>query len=297
MTTIKKQRKIVDVDFSSDNAHIALCSKEQGAANNHNKALLLKSKTDLTKAQQVQVTMELPEFLRRFFDLYYEDAEILARLMGYEPPEPDNTLKEYSEWIDEKVKNITLLKSLHSAENLEKAVGSVAAEDLVSITETIQALQGSLEESNIAKTAELVKSKEKNTMAEKAKEEVQTELQKAQAMIADLQKAADEAKKEVELMKAAQAEAEKKAKEDKQTELVKAAIGEREEVALLVKSFGTLEDEEVQKIVGLVKSLKDVAEASPAMQEKGITADAKAPLTKQAKALDDVMAFIKTDKQ
>lgn len=38
------------------------------------------------KMQQIGATMELPDFLEKFFGIWGSDAEVLARLMGYVEP-------------------------------------------------------------------------------------------------------------------------------------------------------------------------------------------------------------------
>jgi hypothetical protein len=86
--TIKPKRKLKNIDFSGDTAHIALVSKSQGGpANLSPNALVLKSGEGssefIQKMQKVKVTMEIPEFLETFFCLYEDDAEVLAAMMGY----------------------------------------------------------------------------------------------------------------------------------------------------------------------------------------------------------------------
>ena len=93
--TTKAQSQLTNIDFTHDGAHIALVSKEQGhGANGHHYALVMKSsgfsQESIQKMQQIQVTLDLPDFLRKFFSLYYDDAEVLARLMGYVKPEDED---------------------------------------------------------------------------------------------------------------------------------------------------------------------------------------------------------------
>lgn len=100
--TVKAKRKLKDIDFSGESAHIALVSKGQGGpANGLDYALLMKSgegnSTEfIQKMQKVKVTMEVPEFLRTFFCLYEDDAEILAALMGYTEGSEEDDAGTYS---------------------------------------------------------------------------------------------------------------------------------------------------------------------------------------------------------
>lgn len=100
-TEIKPKRKLKNIDFSGETSHIALVSKGQGGpANNAPNALILKSGEPssefIQKMQKVKVTMEVPEFLRTFFCLYEDDAEILAAMMGYTEGSEEDDQGTYS---------------------------------------------------------------------------------------------------------------------------------------------------------------------------------------------------------
>lgn len=82
MTQEKAKRKLSDINFQKEGAHIALVHKNQGGgANGHNYSMLIKatnsSEEFLKKVQQIRVTMDLPEFLWRFFGMWEDDAELL----------------------------------------------------------------------------------------------------------------------------------------------------------------------------------------------------------------------------
>ena len=135
-TQRKAKRKLSDISFEKEGAHVALTSKSQGGpANTHDYALVLKannfSEEFVQKMQQVRVTMELPDFLRKFFSLYGEDAEILARMMGYEKPEAEDedeveTTKDYYEdYIQSKLEALEVLKSANDAEALSDVLSEL----------------------------------------------------------------------------------------------------------------------------------------------------------------------------
>lgn len=90
-----------------------------GAANKRNVSLLMKAEdVELTpeiikSLQQVTVTMSMEEFLRKWFNLYWDDATLLAKLMGYETDGDD-----YSDWYEDKMSQVTLLKASTSPESL-----------------------------------------------------------------------------------------------------------------------------------------------------------------------------------
>lgn len=121
----KAKRKLSEISFQQDGAHIALVSKQQGGpANNADYALVLKgnkfSEEYIEKMQQVKVTMELPDFLRKFFSVYYEDAEVLARMMGYVPPTPEVSNQDYSyeDYVQSKLDSFEVLKAVYNAESI-----------------------------------------------------------------------------------------------------------------------------------------------------------------------------------
>ena len=89
----------------------------------------------IQKMQQIQVTYELPEFLRKVMNMYYEDAEVLARMMGY--VEPENEEEDYDDWyenyIEEKLSAFTIIKSLHEAKNLPEALSQLTEQDYLDV--------------------------------------------------------------------------------------------------------------------------------------------------------------------
>jgi hypothetical protein len=131
-TQRKAKRKLSDISFEKEGAHVALTSKAQsGPANGHDYALILKankfSEEFVQKMQQVRVTMELPDFLRKFFSLYGDDVEILARMMGYEKPESEEyePMESYEDYIQSKMEAFEILKSAHEADSLADVLSAL----------------------------------------------------------------------------------------------------------------------------------------------------------------------------
>jgi hypothetical protein len=131
-TQRKAKRKLSDISFEKQGAHVALTSKQQsGPANGHDYALILKSNNFseefIEKMQQVRVTMELPDFLRKFFSLYGDDVEILARMMGYEKPESEEyeSMESYEDYIQSKMEAFEILKSAHEADSLADVLSTL----------------------------------------------------------------------------------------------------------------------------------------------------------------------------
>lgn len=92
----KTKRKLSDIDFSSEGSHIALCHKDQGVANEAPYQLVIKankfSDEFVSKMQRVKIELDLPEFLKLFYDIWDEEkAKELAKMFGW---------IDYSEMMD-----------------------------------------------------------------------------------------------------------------------------------------------------------------------------------------------------
>ena len=288
----KVKRRLTDITFEHEDAHLALCSKSQGAANNWNKALIMKannfSPEMIQKAQKIQVTMEIPEFLEKFFGLWYEESHVLARLMGYEPEEQEDF--NYDDWIEERVSSFQIMKSLHEAKSLPDALSKLTEQDYLDILtdqleieKALKALDKESEDSeadtstNVENTiveasASRKKNKEKNMtqatpeMVEKsALTAIEKQMQETQV---ELQKALDQVK---------QYEAEKKqAIVKSKTDAVTAVVKDEKQAAVIAKAALALEsDEDFTAFVEVVKALQAQVEASDAFKEIGASGSAE----------------------
>ena len=295
----KVKRRLTDITFEHEDAHLALCSKSQGAANNWNKALIMKannfSPEMIQKAQKIQVTMEIPEFLQKFFGLWYEDSQVLARLMGYEPEEQEDF--DYDDWIEERVSSFQIMKSLHEAKSLPDALSKLTEQDYLDILtdqleieKALKALDKESEDSEadtstkventkVEASASRKKNKEKNmtqatpemveksalTAIEKAMNETKVELQKA----LDQVKAFEDEKKQAVI----------KSKTDAITALVK----DEKQAEVLVKAALALDtQEDFEALVGVVKALVEQVDKSDLFKEVGASASADETKTEES---------------
>lgn len=300
MTTVRKtKRKLTNIDFSSETSHIALVSPEVGGpANGADYALVLKankfSKEAIEKMQQVQVTMELPDFLRKFFSLYYEDAEVLARFMGYvKPEETDESEPEdwYENYIQEKLDSFTVLKSLNESKNIadvlsvldekqyltmlndqvliEKALAKKESEEVAKAAES-DTSTNACEVKGVSTSVITKKSKEKH-MTKPVTTEVTVEMVEKSALV-DLQKSLED--KSVELQKALDSIA--VFKQEKQEQITKsktaqftAVVKDEKLVAPIVKAALALEsDEDFTAFLGAITSMQVAVEKSKETLEK-----------------------------
>lgn len=306
--TVKTKRVLKNIDFSKDKSHIALTSTAQGGpCSGADYALVLKgsnfSQETIEKIQQIQVTMELPEFLRKFFSLYYEDSEVLAQLMGYIPPEDNYEVQDYQDYIKSKLDSFTILKSIKEADNissvlstldekqyllmltdqayLEKALNKKESELVALATESDNSTHASVEKSVEVSTSKSTKSKEQN-MTKEIKVDDTTKIEKSatELSLELLQKSFDESR--VELQKAQELIAEFKKEKQEQIQKSKTAqftavIKDEKLQAPIVKAALALEAQEdfdaflsaVTAMQSQIEKQKDFVEKSALFQEQG----------------------------
>lgn len=111
---------------------IALTHKDQGySANNRHVSLLTKSEVDPSKLtvdiikslEQVQLKISMEEYLKRFFNMWSSDAELLTKVLGMKtqfeqniednPPEDDWDVRwneRHQEYLEDKLSSVTLIK-------------------------------------------------------------------------------------------------------------------------------------------------------------------------------------------
>ena len=304
--TQKPKRKLKNIDFSEDTSHIALVSKHQGGpASGANYSLVLKNVDNpspefIQKMQQIQVTYELPDFLRKVMGMYYEDAEVLARMMGYVEPEKEED--DYDDWyenyIEEKLQSFTIIKSLHEAKNLPEALAQLTEQDYLAVLNDQVLIEKALKEFD-AKSNASANSVEKPVEApaskvNKSKKEKQMatpEMVEKEKLTA-IEKALNDQKVELEkaLAQVKQYEDEKKeAIVKSKTDAVKAVVKDEKQAAVVVKAALALEDQaDFDALVEVFKSMNDLLEKSGLFQEQGVSAEAsedKPGETKLMKAL------------
>jgi hypothetical protein len=298
MPEVAAKRKLSDIDFSKAGAHVALCHKTNGPANGHNYALIMKavgySDEYLQKMQQVKVTLELPEFLRRFFDMYWEDSEVLAKLLGYvKPPEDDaDEIDWYEEYIDNKVKSFEILKTLHDSTALEDELAKLPQETRLQMLKDQAYFEKALrredrvqrklakaaKESSAAQSTETVKT-EKTEVPDTTEVNVQKSLDD---MTVELQKAKDE----LAQFKKDKAEALVKSK----TDAVKALVKDVAQQEILVKAGLALGDEDFTAFTKSLEVIFKQVENSALFREEGVGSAGNEPKTEEG----GVTALLKT---
>lgn len=207
MTAPKKAKRVLkNIDFSGEGAHISFVGPDVGGpANLQDYALVLKSTANFSeevieKMQRISVEYELPDFLETVFGMYWGDAQVLARMMGYVEEEVEDS--DYRDWIEERLESFTIMKSLHEAESLAEAMSKLDGESYLSLLKDQERVEkalknkASLDSENVAKATEqpLVATKPKARVVNKATEN-------AKAVVpAEPKKVAVAAKNEVKKM-------------------------------------------------------------------------------------------------
>lgn len=279
MTTAK--RRLTDIKFEHEGAHVALVSKHQGGPANGVTTLITKATNNITqeqieKATTVTVEMQSPEFLRKFFGLYWDDAEVLSSVMGYGRTEyPDTTEKD---WIDQKVESITLMKSVYKAQDVEKALAALTPEQTLALMadqEMLEKAFKALPEQTQIKHEEESQMEQilKSAHIEALADAVAVEKAAGVAAVAEIQKSLDA---QVELLKSATAELEvfKAAAATAKVEARKAALTgakvSADKVEAVLKSLAALDDEAFAATVETMKALSSAVDASDMMTETGV---------------------------
>ena len=294
-TKPKAKRKLKEISFDGESAHIALVSKEQGGpANGADYSLILKntegrSQEFIEKASKIQVTMDIVEFIERFFSVWGSDALVLASLMGYEKEESEDDAWDYDDWIQEKVNSFQILKGLNEADNKVSALSKLTEQDYLSVLTDQAVIEKALtelakgstpkadtstkvENTKVEASASRKKNKEKNmtqatpemveksalTAIEKAMQETQVELQKAKELVKQY-----EAEKKQAIVKS-------------KTDAVTAVVKDEKQAAVIAKAALALEsDEDFTAFVEVVKALQAQVEASDAFKEIGASGSAE----------------------
>lgn len=294
MTAKVAKRRLKNFDFQGEGAHIALVHKDQGGAANGYNTLVMKSTGQysqefLQKAAQVQVTLSFEEFLRKFFGLWHDDAEVLATLLGMqdEKPEDEDESDWYQNYIADQVNKFEILKSANEAENKVDFLSQLDEGDYLSILVNQERFEKALKTKEASEGQEPVKKvTKKKVTTQKATKAVHKEDNPtmpepvvdtnaeviAKAQYDEVQKAFDE--QTVALQKAKEALAhyeklEKAAKEKARQDAVADALADKDEADKLFKAVAELSDDNFQAVVEIVKALGTKVEDSALFTEQG----------------------------
>ena len=277
---LKAIRKLSNIDFSREGAAISLVGPSVGGAANGYKTLIMKSlsQTSIQKMQQIQVTMELPDFLQKFFGLWCEDAKVLAALLGYvEPPEdPKEIDPEDSYWktyIEEKLSSFTILKSLKDSQNITKSLVTLSEDDFLKVLEDQAKIEPLFKQVDEVK---LKLSKEKEMPVEMIEK---SQFESIQKQLDDTKTLLEKAQASLAAVEAEKQETIKKSRFDK----VKAVVADEATATSLFKARVLVESQEdFDVVLKSLETLVAVANASAVFEESGASGEAEEKIEESA---------------
>lgn len=267
----KAKRVISEFDFEKQGAAVHLVSKKQGGAANGFKTLIRKSKAtaelpDLEelevekKLEQIKVTMSMEEFLHKFFDMYYDHAELLTAMLGYETEHEAymSTLDETSEpmthadYIASKLSSFEIMKSMHEGKY------EASASDYVTILELQENLENQLNEEMMDKVS-IAKSLFTELEGKATQLETEMGLKKAlETQVAELTTELDAIKK----AKVAEKEASIKAR-------LEGVVAE-DKIEVMTKSLMSMDEESANLMIDTLTDSNKKAEESDLFVEKSL---------------------------
>lgn len=282
------KRKLSNISFEQQGAHIALCSAEQGTANNAPYQLALKaanfSEEFLEKASKVTVEMEITEYLSRFFQVYGADAEVLARTLGFttskqekmqleqqeqaledkedklypEYPSWDADEKDWENYINSKVASIAVMKAVYEADSYVDVLASLNEEQYLQLLKDQEMLEKAFKkiekQKESSKVAKATKVEPQQIASVENKVEVETtSVSKNKTKEKDMTQEVQEIEQEV--ISKSQFEAIEKAFAEQKEELLKAQE--------LIKAFQAEKQAAIEKArkEQVVQAVKDEAKA------------------------------------
>jgi hypothetical protein len=317
---IKAIRKLSNFNFEKEGSAVALVHVDQGGPANNVNTLVFKSKStesftnaDVEKATKVTVTMNIVDYLSTFFDLWWDDAEILARVMGYDTTVDEETNDYWDNWINSQVAAVTIMKSLvvdKEQDEIYKSVSELSPQDYLTIIKSQEIF-----EKNFEKVASLKKSSSVIAEGVTAPQgaispSVDLENNKEVVMTDIISKAAHQTAVQEAIEKAVaplQAELQKAQELIKQHEVEKAAViaksrkdaikaVEADEAAAeeLFKSLEGVSDVAFEGVLKALKKKEDKVENSDIMKEVGT---AGREINQEAPAANRTMEILKAQFQ
>lgn len=300
----KAKRRLSEFDFSKEGSHIALVHKDQGGAASGYSTLITKATSQFSedfikKAQRIKVEMELPEFLMRFYDMWWEeDAKELAKLFGWvDYSEMIDGLEETLEgetkvevldttptdYVRGKLQNADRVAELSNTQDLASALAALTEVQYLMLLEDQQevekALRGGQKPKAEGKKKTPVSVNKKATIAVHNKENNMSGDNPAmieKAQYDAIQKALDEQKEQLEKATKALADFEAKEKEAvakaRKADIL-AAVEVEDAAEKLFKAVGELAPEAFADVIEVVKSLSTKVEKSLFFTEQGTKAE------------------------
>lgn len=311
------KRRLSNFNFETEGSHIALVHKDQGGpANGHDYALICKAtkdlkESDVEKAAEVTVTMSMVDFLCKFYNLWYEDAIVLAAIFGYQDIEDaysfTESAEDYEKYLQEKVDAVQIMKSLVMDKELPeitKAVGELSAKDYLTVLKCQETFEKNYEQA-VQKAASYKKASVENAeelAVEKSTKSPSVENNKNGDTMSEfvtkavheaaVQEAVEKAKGEfqVELQKALDKVAEyekaqKEAVEKSRKEAIAAVEADKVKAEELFKSLESLSEEAFASVIKALGEKNKQVEESDLFVQKSKQMEVEEPKEENATAV------------
>lgn len=302
--TTKAKRILRKMSFEGVGSSVALVGQSQGGPANGITTLVTKStqKPEDQKgvseeeiiqkaADDVSVNMSIMDFLVQYLDLWYDDAEIVAALLGFSKEEVNNSFNEsldsYADYIESKIDNIKLNKSATAQGFLTKHANfkQLLTKAKEHQTKTVN------EEGNEPMSVEQTPTHNESIqeMINKAVEEHKAEIEKAYAEKSAKQEA------ELAILKAAEDRRQESAYSEK-AEALKAVVGDSVDTEALAKSLRAVEAlPEAEATLTVLKSLQDAQKQNGVLVEKGLNTGSESEETSESAKIENLVKSLRKE--
>lgn len=307
----KAKRKLFNFDFSKDGARVDLVGVDDGGAANGFSVLVTKGTNHLPDVQvsdeeivevnkaleQITLKLSMEEFLRKFFDMWSSDAEVLTKLLGFETEheaymkeresrEEDDEYdwaEEHEKWITDRVSQFTLMKSMNAG-----SVETITKSEFLGLL----ALQEKLEPALESYTQEKEKQMNELEIAKSAIAAKEAELATQTEVVKSLKAQVEALEAEVNVFKAAKEAAEFAAFAETLKDLV--AADKLEAVSKSLFAQSKVDKEGAELVIETLKSAKQsqtaAVEASGLLTEQSHSADVDVEKARNQKLVDALNA-------
>ncbi len=303
----KAARKITEFNFKSEGAHVALVDK----AANLQEVLIMKSaqaseeEIEKVLSKDVTVKMSIMEFLTRYIGIWWEEAEMVAGLLGYSAEDlysPEEGPMDFISMVQDRMDSVQINKSESTEKFIEKfgefqskylnknASSSVKGEEIVKTED----------ETNINKGDKLMSEENKVTpealeeQINKAAEKIVSE--RLEALEKSYKEKEETVAKELQVLKAAE-EARTNQVYLTKAEAVAKYLGEETDKEALAKSLRKAEaDEEMSALMKAFKELQDTVSKDDALEEVGKSVTKDQPTDEETKIEELQKSLMKEQK-
>lgn len=295
-TDTKATRRIKKFNFEDDGAHVALVDR----AANAQSVLVMKSakanEEEIQKAlgKDVTVRMTIMEFLTRYLGLWYDEAEIVAGLLGYTAEDLhtfEDSATSFVDHIQEQMDSVEIQKS-ESSTKLAEALDTFKSKYLDNDSPSSVEKGDGESVSNPTDDNEEVDSNmsEENTPNAQNENEltIEEQIQKAaerlaEAQMEEVRKREDKMQRELDVLKAERS-AQRHAKFVAKAEGIAEHLGEDADVEAIAKALETAsEDENMEALVKALETLADTKSNEGLMEEVGKSATREQDLDRESK--------------